>query len=113
MTHSADRKQYPCYLTYTNEKTHEIIRENIHRSPLYSGKIDGTGPRYCPSIEDKVVKFPDRDRHQIFIEPEGVWTNEMYVQGMSSSLPEEVQKALYATVPGLERAVFMRPAYAI
>ncbi|MBT7122019.1 MAG: tRNA uridine-5-carboxymethylaminomethyl(34) synthesis enzyme MnmG, partial [Clostridia bacterium] len=113
MTSSAAREQYPCYLTYTNEKTHEIIRDNIDRSPLYSGKIDGTGPRYCPSIEDKVVKFPDKDRHQIFIEPEGIWTNEMYVQGMSSSLPEDVQKALYATVPGLENAVFMRPAYAI
>ncbi len=113
MTKTEVRKQYPCYLTYTNERTHEIIRDNIHRSPLYSGKIDGTGPRYCPSIEDKVVRFPDKTRHQLFIEPEGVKTNEMYVQGMSSSLPEEVQKALYATVPGLERAVFMRPAYAI
>jgi len=113
MTRKAQREQYPCYLTYTNDKTHEIIRDNIHKSPLYSGKIDGTGPRYCPSIEDKVVKFPDKQRHQLFIEPEGIWTNEMYVQGMSSSLPEDVQKALYATVPGLENAVFMRTAYAI
>ena len=113
MSKNLKREQYPCYLTYTNEKTHQIIRDNIGRSPLYSGKIDGTGPRYCPSIEDKVVKFPDKIRHQIFIEPEGIWTNEMYVQGMSSSLPEEVQKALYATVPGLENAVFMRTAYAI
>ena len=113
MSKNPGREQYPCYLTYTNEKTHQIIRDNIDRSPLYSGKIDGTGPRYCPSIEDKVVKFPDKIRHQIFIEPEGIWTNEMYVQGMSSSLPEEVQKAMYATVPGLENAVFMRTAYAI
>jgi tRNA uridine 5-carboxymethylaminomethyl modification enzyme len=113
MTKGAPRKQTPCYLTYTNEETHEIIRQNIHRSPLYSGVIEGTGPRYCPSIEDKVVKFPHRDRHQIFIEPEGEWTNEMYIQGMSSSLPEEVQKAMYHTVPGLKNAVFMRTAYAI
>ena len=113
MSKNLGKEQYPCYLTYTNEKTHQIIRDNIGRSPLYSGKIDGTGPRYCPSIEDKVVKFPDKIRHQIFIEPEGIWTNEMYVQGMSSSLPEEVQKAMYATVPGLENAVFMRTAYAI
>jgi len=113
MTKGLSREQYPCYLTYTNEKTHEIIRANIHRSPLYSGKIDGTGPRYCPSIEDKVVKFPDKQRHQIFIEPEGIWTNEMYVQGMSSSLPEDVQKAMYKTLHGLENVVFMRTAYAI
>ena len=98
---------------YFSFLTQDIIRENLHRSPLYSGKIQGTGPRYCPSIEDKVVKFPDKDRHQIFIEPEGIWTNEMYVQGMSSSLPEDVQKLVYATVPGLENAVFMRTAYAI
>ncbi|NLD84136.1 MAG: tRNA uridine-5-carboxymethylaminomethyl(34) synthesis enzyme MnmG [Clostridiales bacterium] len=107
------REQAPCYLTYTNEKTHEIIRQNIHRSPLYSGMIDGVGPRYCPSIEDKVVKFPDKDRHQIFLEPEGADTNEIYVQGMSSSLPEEVQKALYRTVPGLSNVHFVRTAYAI
>lgn len=113
MTKGVPRKQTPCYLTYTNEQTHDIIRQNLHRSPLYSGVIEGTGPRYCPSIEDKVVKFPGRDRHQIFIEPEGEWTHEMYIQGMSSSLPEEVQKAMYRTVPGLENAVFMRTAYAI
>ncbi len=113
LTKGAPRKQHPCYLTYTTEQTHEIIRRNIHRSPLYSGVIEGTGPRYCPSIEDKVVKFPHRDRHQIFIEPEGEWTNEMYIQGMSSSLPEEVQKEMYRSVPGLENAVFMRTAYAI
>ena len=113
MTKGAPRKQTPCYLTYTNEQTHDIIRQNLHRSPLYSGVIEGTGPRYCPSIEDKVVKFPGRDRHQIFIEPEGEWTHEMYIQGMSSSLPEEVQKAMYRTVPGLENVVFMRTAYAI
>ena len=107
------RKQIPCYLTYTNEKTHEIIRNNIHRSPLYSGKIDGVGPRYCPSIEDKVVKFPDKDRHQLFLEPEGADTNEIYVQGMSSSLPEEVQKELYRTIPGMENVHFVRTAYAI
>lgn len=113
LTKGAPRKQIPCYLTYTNEHTHDIIRANIHRSPLYSGEIKGRGPRYCPSIEDKVVKFPDKERHQIFIEPEGEWTNEMYIQGMSSSLPEEVQKQIYRTVPGLENAVFMRTAYAI
>lgn len=107
------REQVPCYLTYTNEKTHEIIRANLHRSPLYSGVIEGTGPRYCPSIEDKVVRFADKQRHQIFIEPEGEGTNEMYVQGMSSSLPEDVQIALYRTVPGLEHCQFMRTAYAI
>ncbi len=113
LTKGAPHKQTPCYLTYTNEQTHDIIRQNLHRSPLYSGVIEGTGPRYCPSIEDKVVKFPGRDRHQIFIEPEGEWTHEMYIQGMSSSLPEEVQKAMYRTVPGLENTVFMRTAYAI
>lgn len=113
MTDGAPREQHPCWLTFTNEKTHEIIRENIHRSPLFSGNIEGRGPRYCPSIEDKVVKFPAKERHQVFIEPEGLWTHEMYVQGMSSSLPEDVQKAMYATVPGLENAVFMRTAYAI
>ncbi len=107
------RKQVPCYLTYTNEKTHEIIRENIHRSPLYSGMIEGIGPRYCPSIEDKVVKFPDKERHQLFLEPEGLHTNEVYVQGMSSSLPVDVQIALYRTVPGMENVHFVRPAYAI
>ncbi len=105
--------QVPCYLTYTNEKTHEIIRKNLHRSPLYSGKIEGTGPRYCPSIEDKVVRFSDKPRHQIFIEPMGLDTDEMYVQGMSSSLPEDVQIEMYRTIPGLEHVEFTRPAYAI
>ncbi len=105
--------QVPCYLTYTNEKTHQIIRENLHRSPLYSGKIEGTGPRYCPSIEDKVVRFSDKERHQVFIEPMGLDTDEMYVQGMSSSLPEDVQIAMYRTIPGLEHVEFTRPAYAI
>ena len=106
-------EQMPCYLTYTNNETHEIIRQNLHRSPLYSGKISGTGPRYCPSIEDKVVRFADKERHQIFIEPMGENTEEMYVQGMSSSLPEDVQIAMYKTLPGLENVVFTRPAYAI
>ncbi len=106
-------KQEPCYLTYTNEKTHEIIRANLHRSPLYAGKIEGTGPRYCPSIEDKVVRFADKERHQIFVEPLGLDTDEMYIQGMSSSLPEDVQIAMYKTLPGLENCEFTRPAYAI
>lgn len=105
--------QISCWLTYTNEKTHEIIRKNLDRSPLYSGMIEGTGPRYCPSIEDKVVKFADKNRHQVFIEPEGRYTNEMYVGGMSSSLPEDVQMAMYRTVPGLEHAEIVRNAYAI
>ena len=113
MSGKIERPQVPCYLTYTNEKTHDIIRANIDRSPLYSGFIHGTGPRYCPSIEDKVVKFPDKERHQLFIEPEGANTFEMYVQGMSSSLPEEVQIQLYRTVPGMENVQFMRTAYAI
>lgn len=108
-----DIEQVPCYLTYTNEKTHEIIRQNLHRSPLYAGQIEGTGPRYCPSIEDKVVRFSDKERHQIFIEPMGLDTDEMYVQGMSSSLPEDVQIAMYRTIPGLENVEFTRPAYAI
>lgn len=108
-----DIEQVPCFLTYTNEKTHKIIRENLHRSPLYAGKIEGTGPRYCPSIEDKVVRFADKERHQVFIEPMGLDTDEMYVQGMSSSLPEEVQIAMYRTIPGLENVEFTRPAYAI
>ena len=106
-------KQESCYLTYTNEETHAIIRENIDRSPIYAGVIEGTGPRYCPSIEDKVVKFADKDRHQVFIEPEGKYTNEMYVDGMSSSLPEDVQLAMYRTVPGLENCKIVRNAYAI
>ena len=105
--------QVSCWLTYTNENTHEIIRKNLDRSPLFSGAIEGTGPRYCPSIEDKVVKFPDKDRHQVFIEPEGLHTTEMYVGGMSSSLPEDVQYAMYRSVPGLEHAKIVRNAYAI
>lgn len=105
--------QISCWLTYTNEKTHEIIKENLDRSPLYSGMIEGTGPRYCPSIEDKVVKFADKERHQVFIEPEGLFTNEMYVGGMSSSLPEDVQYEMYHSVPGLENAKIVRNAYAI
>ena len=107
------REQVSCYLTYTNNDTHEIIRENLHRSPLYSGVIEGTGPRYCPSIEDKVVRFSDKERHQIFVEPEGEDTNELYVSGMSSSLPEDVQVAMYRTLPGLENCKIMRTAYAI
>ncbi|MCF0229400.1 MAG: tRNA uridine-5-carboxymethylaminomethyl(34) synthesis enzyme MnmG [Parasporobacterium sp.] len=110
---SIQKDQVSCYLTYTNEETHRIIRENIDRSPLFSGAIEGTGPRYCPSIEDKVVKFPDKDRHQIFIEPEGLYTNEMYLSGMSSSLPEDVQFAMYRTLAGLENVKIVRNAYAI
>ena len=106
-------EQVSCWLTYTNEKTHEIIRNNLDRSPIYAGIIEGTGPRYCPSIEDKVVKFADKERHQVFIEPEGLHTNEMYVGGMSSSLPEDVQLAMYRTVPGLEHCKIVRNAYAI
>ncbi len=106
-------EQQDCYLTYTNEETHKIIRANLHRSPLYAGMIEGTGPRYCPSIEDKVVRFSDKPRHQIFVEPIGLDTDEMYIQGMSSSLPEDVQIAMYRTIPGLENAEFTRPAYAI
>ena len=107
------KEQLPCYLTYTTKETHDIIRANLHRSPLYSGEITGTGPRYCPSIEDKVVRFADKERHQIFVEPIGKDTDEMYIQGMSSSLPEDVQIAMYRTIPGLEHAEFTRPAYAI
>ena len=107
------KKQEPCYLTYTNEKTHEIIRQNLDRSPLYTGVINATGPRYCPSIEDKVVRFSDKERHQIFVEPIGKGTDEYYIQGMSSSLPEEVQLKMYQTLPGLEHCEFTRPAYAI
>ena len=106
-------EQVDCYLTYTNDETHKIIKENLHRSPLYSGMIEGTGPRYCPSIEDKVVRFSDKPRHQVFVEPVGLDTEEMYIQGMSSSLPEDVQIAFYRTLPGLEKAEFTRPAYAI
>jgi len=107
------REQISCWLTYTNEETHEIIRSNIDRSPLFSGAIEGTGPRYCPSIEDKVMKFADKNRHQVFVEPEGEFTNEMYIGGMSSSLPEDVQYAMYRSVPGLENARIVRNAYAI
>ena len=107
------KEQVSCWLTYTNEETHKIIKDNIDRSPLFSGMIEGTGPRYCPSIEDKVVKFADKDRHQVFIEPEGLYTNEMYLGGMSSSLPEDVQYAMYRTVPGLENVKIVRNAYAI
>lgn len=110
---SIQKEQASCWLTYTNEKTHEIIRRNLDRSPIYAGIIEGTGPRYCPSIEDKVVKFAEKDRHQVFIEPEGLHTNEMYVGGMSSSLPEDVQLAMYRTVPGLEHCKIVRNAYAI
>lgn len=110
---SIQKDQVSCWLTYTNERTHEIIRNNLDRSPIYAGIIEGTGPRYCPSIEDKVVKFADKDRHQVFIEPEGLHTNEMYVGGMSSSLPEDVQLAMYRTVPGLENCKIVRNAYAI
>ena len=105
--------QVDCYLTYTNAETHKIIRDNLHRSPLYAGVIEGTGPRYCPSIEDKVVRFADKERHQVFVEPIGIDTDEMYIQGMSSSLPEDVQIAMYRTLPGLEHCEFTRPAYAI
>lgn len=108
-----ERNQISCWLTYTNEETHDIIRRNIGRSPLFSGAIEGTGPRYCPSIEDKIVKFPDKNRHQVFIEPEGEYTNEMYVGGMSSSLPEDVQYAMYRSVTGLENVKIVRNAYAI
>lgn len=110
---SIQKEQVKCYLTYTNEKTHEIIREHLDESPMYGGVIEGTGPRYCPSIEDKVVKFSDKERHQLFIEPEGLYNNEMYISGMSSSMPEYVQYMMYRTVPGLENAKIARPAYAI
>ncbi|KJJ77249.1 MULTISPECIES: tRNA uridine-5-carboxymethylaminomethyl(34) synthesis enzyme MnmG [Clostridia] len=110
---SVQKEQVSCWLTYTNQETHRIIRDNLDRSPLFSGAIEGTGPRYCPSIEDKVVKFPDKDRHQVFVEPEGLYTSEMYLGGMSSSLPEDVQYAMYRTVPGLERVQIVRNAYAI
>jgi tRNA uridine 5-carboxymethylaminomethyl modification enzyme len=110
---SVQKEQVSCWLTYTNPKTHQIIKDNIDRSPLFSGMIEGTGPRYCPSIEDKVMKFADKDRHQVFVEPEGLYTNEMYLGGMSSSLPEDVQYQMYRTVPGLENVKIVRNAYAI
>ena len=113
LTEKVPQKQTPCYLTYTNEKTHEIIRANLDRSPLYGGLIKGTGPRYCPSIEDKVVRFADKERHQLFLEPEGADTHEIYVQGLSTSLPHDVQKAMYRTIKGLENCEIMRYAYAI
>ncbi|MFZ5968714.1 MAG: tRNA uridine-5-carboxymethylaminomethyl(34) synthesis enzyme MnmG [Bacillota bacterium] len=113
MNDHLEKDQVPCWLTYTNQQTKDIILANLHRSPLYSGQIEGTGPRYCPSIEDKVVRFSDKERHQLFIEPEGLHTNEMYVQGMSSSLPEDVQLKFLRTIPGLENVKIMRPAYAI
>jgi len=113
MTKEVPKEQKPCYLTYTNKKTHDIIRANLHRSPLYAGVIKGTGPRYCPSIEDKVVRFADKERHQIFLEPEGGDTREIYVQGLSTSLPHDVQKEIYHTLPGLENCHIMRYAYAI
>lgn len=112
-TVAVDRPLVPCHLVYTNEETHRIIRQNIHRSPLYSGKIHGVGPRYCPSIEDKVMRFADRERHQLFIEPEGLETDEIYINGLSSSLPEEVQDAFVRTMPGFDRCVISRPAYAV
>jgi tRNA uridine 5-carboxymethylaminomethyl modification enzyme len=108
-----DRPSLPCYITYTTAETHRIIRENMHRSPLYGGKIKGIGPRYCPSIEDKVVRFPDRERHQVFVEPEGLSTEEVYLNGISSSLPEEVQEQFLRTVPGLEKLEILRPGYAV
>lgn len=113
MDEAIERPSLNCYVTYTNDETHKIIRDNIHRSPLYGGKIVGKGPRYCPSIEDKVVRFPERERHQIFVEPEGVGTEEMYLNGLSSSLPEEVQHAFIRTLPGLRHVEIMRPAYAV
>lgn len=113
MHECVERPSIPCWITYTNERTHEIIRRNMHRSPLYGGKIVGKGPRYCPSIEDKVVRFPDRDRHQIFVEPEGIGTQEMYLNGLSTSLPEDVQHEMIHSIAGLEDAVVMRPAYAV
>ena len=113
MYESIERPMIPCWITYTNEKTHKIIRDNMHRSPLYGGKIVGKGPRYCPSIEDKVVRFPERERHQIFVEPEGIGTQEMYLNGLSSSLPEEVQLDFIHSIDGLQDAIVMRPAYAV
>ena len=113
LTKNINIDQLPCYLTYTNEKTHEIIRDNFNRSAMFSGKIEGVGLRYCPSIEDKVKRFADKKKHQLFIEPEGRNTEEMYIQGMSSSLPEDVQALFYRTIPGLENIEISRPAYAI
>ncbi len=111
--HAINREQLPCYITYTNKKTHEVIKNNLHKSPLYSGEIKGVGPRYCPSIEDKIVKFPDKDRHQVFLEPEGLNTYEIYPNGISTSLPLEVQYELVKTIDGLDEVEIMRPGYAI
>ncbi len=113
LTNKIEREQVPCYITYTTPESHQVIRENIARSPLYSGQIEGIGPRYCPSIEDKIVKFPDKTRHQIFLEPEGLDTNEIYVNGMSTSMPIDVQSRVLASIPGLENAEMIRPGYAI
>jgi tRNA uridine 5-carboxymethylaminomethyl modification enzyme len=113
LTHKIDRDQVPCYITHTTPESHQAIRDNIARSPLYSGQIEGIGPRYCPSIEDKIVKFPEKSRHQIFLEPEGLDTNEIYVNGMSTSMPIDVQSRVIASIPGLERAEMIRPGYAI
>src|SRR4029077_15922449 len=113
LTNKIDREQVPCYITYTTPEAHQAIRDNIERSPLYSGQIEGIGPRYCPSIEDKIVKFPEKTRHQIFLEPEGLDTNEIYVNGMSTSMPIDVQTRVLASIPGLENAEMIRPGYAI
>ena len=113
LTDKIDRPQVACHIAYTTEETQRILRESIARSPLYSGQIEGVGPRYCPSIEDKIVKFPDKARHQIFLEPEGLDTNEIYVNGMSTSMPIDVQEAVVASIPGLEQAEMIRPGYAI
>ncbi len=113
LTSKIDREQVPCYITYTTPESHQVIRDNIARSPLYSGQIEGVGPRYCPSIEDKIVKFPDKSRHQIFLEPEGLDTNEIYVNGMSTSMPIDVQSEVLAAIPGLHDAEMIRPGYAI
>ncbi|NIQ17350.1 MAG: tRNA uridine-5-carboxymethylaminomethyl(34) synthesis enzyme MnmG, partial [Candidatus Aenigmarchaeota archaeon] len=112
-TQKIERPQVPCYITYTNKRTHEIIRKNLDRSPLYTGQIKGIGPRYCPSIEDKIVRFIDKEQHQIFIEPEGLGTEEMYLNGVSSSLPEDVQREFLRTIRGLEEVEIMKPAYAV
>src|SRR5262249_31104749 len=106
-------QQIPCHITYTNAGVHDVIRQNLDRSPMYSGQIKGTGPRYCPSVEDKVVRFPEKDRHQLFIEPEGLTTKEYYINGLSTSLPEEVQREILRQVPGLEGAVMLKPGYAV
>ena len=113
LTEKIEREQIQCYIAYTTAEAHQVIRESIARSPLYSGQIEGVGPRYCPSIEDKIVKFPDKSRHQIFLEPEGLDTNEVYVNGMSTSMPIDVQAAMVASIPGLEDAEMIRPGYAI